>query len=188
MSLLFFFIRVVCLMNFLLFFILYTIRPTNFLFFVTCTRSYNCKKNFSLNHTVGVFWLNAAETWMDVNTYSESLKSNVMEKIVNLVSGSTKEGLRSGANVHFMSETGILDVFFFLGPSFYDVLRQYSRVTGTTLLPPVGIRTSSSLWNIPLFFLQWQFFLFLVFFPRLPSKPLELQRSGRRENCGRKFW
>jgi len=37
-----------------------------------------------------------------------------------------------------MSESGALDLFVFLGPSPKDISRQYSEITGTTTLPPLG--------------------------------------------------
>lgn len=36
---------------------------------------------------------------------------------------------------HWMSEAGVLDVFVFLGPTSKDVLRQYTALTGTAMLP-----------------------------------------------------
>ncbi|KAL6918721.1 hypothetical protein FSST1_002747 [Fusarium sambucinum] len=64
---------------------------------------------------VGVFWLNAAETWIDI-TKTES-KSN------------------KNTNTHWISEAGLLDVFVFLGPTPNDVLKDYVSLTGTTALP-----------------------------------------------------
>ena len=66
-------------------------------------------------HTVGVFWANAAETWVDV----EHLRAE------------------QGVHSHWISETGNLDVFFFLGPSPADVLAQIAAVTGTPDIPPL---------------------------------------------------
>uniref|UniRef100_A0A1I7X0U3 Gal_mutarotas_2 domain-containing protein n=1 Tax=Heterorhabditis bacteriophora TaxID=37862 RepID=A0A1I7X0U3_HETBA len=40
-------------------------------------------------------------------------------------------------DAHFISETGIIDVFFFTGPTPQDVQKQYSRTTGVTPLPPL---------------------------------------------------
>lgn len=84
----------------------------------------------STTNTVGVFWNNAAETWVDVSSNSDD---NVVSSIVNFVSGSTKP---AQVDAHFMSETGVLDVFFLLGPKPHDVLRQYTSLTGTAPLPP----------------------------------------------------
>jgi alpha-glucosidase (family GH31 glycosyl hydrolase) len=39
---------------------------------------------------------------------------------------------------HWMSESGSLDLFVFLGPSPKDINRQYSEITGTTSLPPIS--------------------------------------------------
>lgn len=69
-----------------------------------------------VNSTVGVFWYNTAETWVDVNAYGPSTTNQ---------------------NLYFMSETGSFDVFLFLGPSFYEVTEQYVVITGNAPLPPV---------------------------------------------------
>ena len=37
-----------------------------------------------------------------------------------------------------MSESGIIDVFFLLGPKPMDTFRQYTALTGTAHLPPVS--------------------------------------------------
>lgn len=42
----------------------------------------------SISQSAGVFWLNAAETWIDVASNSDE---NVVSSIVNFVSGSAKE-------------------------------------------------------------------------------------------------
>ena len=41
-------------------------------------------------------------------------------------------------DTHWMSESGIIDIFIILGPRPYDVFRQYSSLTGTQTLPPVS--------------------------------------------------
>ena len=40
-------------------------------------------------------------------------------------------------DIHWFSESGIIDVFFLLGPKPKDVMFQYAKLTGTTPLPPV---------------------------------------------------
>ncbi|KAL1458535.1 hypothetical protein WDU94_008677 [Cyamophila willieti] len=89
-------------------------------------------------HSVGVFWLNAAETWVDVTRSRSSLTGDVMSKIVSFVSGAggDSEAPRSSSNVRFMSESGVIDAYLTLGPSPYDVTRQYATLTGTAPLPP----------------------------------------------------
>lgn len=78
----------------------------------------------SATHTVGIFWHNAAETWVDVNN---SKDGNVMSSLVNLVSGSKSE---NSVNVHFMSESGVMDFFVLMGPSPKDAVKQYAALTG----------------------------------------------------------
>lgn len=81
--------------------------------------------------TSGIFWHNVAETWVDILS---SADNNVVESIVNLVSGS---GKKSQVDAHFMSESGVIDVFFMLGPKPLDVFKQYTTLTGTAPLPQI---------------------------------------------------
>jgi alpha 1,3-glucosidase len=69
--------------------------------------------------TVGVFWLNAAETWIDL-----------VKPKTSVLSSKVKE-----TQTHWISEAGQLDLFVFLGPKPSDVLRTYTELTGTTTLP-----------------------------------------------------
>lgn len=55
---------------------------------------------------------------------------------MNLVSG---QGTQSQIDSHFMSESGIVDLFVFLGPTPGDVVRQYAAITGVAPLPQVLI-------------------------------------------------
>ena len=68
----------------------------------------------SAEATVGVLWMNAAETWVDV---AKDKGNNVVD-------------------THWYSETGILDVFFLLGPSPAEVMGQIVDVTGRIDMPP----------------------------------------------------
>lgn len=70
---------------------------------------------FMLSHgsnTAGFFWLNAAEQQIDVLPPTD-------DRIDTL----------------WMSEAGVVDTFFFVGPSPKDVVKQYAAVTGTTAMP-----------------------------------------------------
>lgn len=86
----------------------------------------------SPKHTVGVFWHNAAETWVDINN---SKDVNVVSSLVNLVSGNKAD---NSVDAHFMSESGIVDLFVLMGPTFVDTIKQYSKLTGTAPLPQVN--------------------------------------------------
>ena len=81
--------------------------------------------------TVGLFWLNAAETWVDVKK-SGTGGGGVME---TLGFGSSEEK-NPQVDTHWISESGIIDTFVLLGPSPKKVSGQYAKLTGTTPLPP----------------------------------------------------
>lgn len=92
--------------------------------------------------TTGIFWHNAAETWVDILS---SADNNVVESLVNFVSRSTKE---LQVDAHFMSEAGVIDVFFMLGPKPLDVFKQYTALTGTAPLPQMfTLGYHQSRWN-----------------------------------------
>lgn len=92
------------------------------------------------------FRLNAAETWID--TSSSASQKGFFRSVIDKVrhSGIIQERLflqyacwsiqvMSNENVphfdaHFMSETGVVDIFLFGGPSPRDVQRQLSKTTG----------------------------------------------------------
>lgn len=87
---------------------------------------------FRTQGTSGVFWLNAAETWVDI--YNRNSEKNVLSSIVNMVSGSDKEPLAA----HFMSESGIVDAFILLGETPLNTFKQYTDLTGVAPLPQQG--------------------------------------------------
>lgn len=58
----------------------------------------------------------------------------MVSSLVNLVSGNRVE---SNVDVHFMSESGIVDLFVLMGPTFAGAIRQYATLTGTAPLPQV---------------------------------------------------
>ncbi|XP_053620573.1 neutral alpha-glucosidase AB [Plodia interpunctella] len=91
--------------------------------------------------SVGVFWHNSAETWVDVVNYADS---NVVSSLVNLVTG----GQKRKVDARFMSESGVLDVFVLMGDKPKDVLRQYTALTGAVPLPPkFSLAYHQSRWN-----------------------------------------
>ncbi len=42
-------------------------------------------------------------------------------------------------DTHWISESGVIDIFILLGPRPHDVLRQYAELTGLPTLPPVSL-------------------------------------------------
>ncbi|KAJ0170469.1 hypothetical protein K1T71_013840 [Dendrolimus kikuchii] len=79
--------------------------------------------------SVGVFWHNSAETWVDVVNYADG---TVVSSLVNLVTG----GAKRRVDARFMSESGIVDMFVLLGDTPSDVFRQYVTLTGPAPIPP----------------------------------------------------
>ncbi|KAG2716127.1 hypothetical protein I3760_03G109800 [Carya illinoinensis] len=74
--------------------------------------------------TSGFFWLNAAEMQIDVMGAGWDADSGI-----SLPSEKTR------IDTFWMSEAGIVDAFFFVGPGPKDVVRQYTSVTGMPAMP-----------------------------------------------------
>ncbi|KAI3435452.1 Gal_mutarotas_2 domain-containing protein [Psidium guajava] len=74
--------------------------------------------------TSGFFWLNAAEMQIDVLGEGWDADSGI------LLPSSQKR-----VDTFWMSEAGIVDTFFFIGPGPKDVVKQYISVTGTSAMP-----------------------------------------------------
>ncbi len=85
--------------------------------------------------STGVFWLNAAETWVDivhsdkVSTQFSSAKL-VLCAILKLKCLSIIMNNKQGKLTHWFSESGIIDVFFLMGPTPTDLFKQYAILTG----------------------------------------------------------
>ncbi|RKP27115.1 glycosyl hydrolases family 31-domain-containing protein, partial [Syncephalis pseudoplumigaleata] len=77
-------------------------------------------------NTAGVFWFNAAETWIDI--VKEPLPQEHMDGKLDHDVDSTR--------THWISEAGILDVFLLPGPTAADIYAQYGRLTGHVVQPP----------------------------------------------------
>ncbi|XP_061429640.1 LOW QUALITY PROTEIN: neutral alpha-glucosidase AB-like [Lethenteron reissneri] len=82
--------------------------------------------------TLGIFWHNAAETWVDIS--SNTAGKTVFGKMLDYVRGGSEV---PQTDVRWMSESGIIDVFVLLGPTPNDLFRQYASLTGTQSLPPL---------------------------------------------------
>lgn len=73
--------------------------------------------------SVGLFWHNTSETYVDVSSSSPS-------------SAQPENGTASGKNTHWYSETGRVDMFVLPGPSPKQVYEQYLRLTGRPAKQP----------------------------------------------------
>ncbi|XP_037249368.1 neutral alpha-glucosidase C isoform X2 [Falco rusticolus] len=84
------------------------------------------------NRTAGIFWLNSSETLVDISTKA------VAEP---MSSGSAAEAAKQRVvpltDVRWMSESGIIDVFLLMGPTAFDIFKQFAQLTGTQALPPL---------------------------------------------------
>ncbi|XP_065129980.2 neutral alpha-glucosidase AB [Paramisgurnus dabryanus] len=83
--------------------------------------------------TLGIFWLNAAETWVDIS--SNTAGKTVFGKMLDFVQGSSET---PQTDLRWISESGIIDVFIMLGPKPADVFSQYASLTGTQSFPPLA--------------------------------------------------
>ncbi|XP_078489948.1 neutral alpha-glucosidase AB-like isoform X1 [Ciona intestinalis] len=93
--------------------------------------------------TVGLLWLNSAETWIDVDSSEDN--KGVLGSVFSYFAG--QENVPE-VNIHWMSESGVIDIYFMVGPSPRDVMRQYTKLTGTTYFPPKwSIAYHQSRWN-----------------------------------------
>ncbi|KAH0514571.1 Neutral alpha-glucosidase C [Microtus ochrogaster] len=82
--------------------------------------------------TVAVFWLNASETLVEINT-----EPAVEYVLTQMGPAAAKQKVRCQTDVHWMSESGIIDVFLLTGPTPSDIFKQYSSLTGTQAMPPL---------------------------------------------------
>ena len=73
--------------------------------------------------TAGIFWFNPTETFVDVYGPDDD--------------GGIGDAAGHGTTTHFMSESGILDLFLLPGPDPNSIYAQYGRLTGRVSLPPM---------------------------------------------------
>ncbi|XP_070234264.1 neutral alpha-glucosidase C isoform X4 [Bos mutus] len=85
-----------------------------------------------LGRTLGIFWLNASETLVEIKT-----EPAVKYTLTQTGPVAAKQKVGSRTDVHWMSESGIIDVFLLTGPTPSDVFKQYSYLTGTQAMPPL---------------------------------------------------
>ncbi|XP_078443144.1 glycosyl hydrolases family 31 protein [Wolffia australiana] len=94
----------------------------------------------------GFFWLNAAEMQIDVLSPGwddgPSISSPEEKNTKNT------KNKKKRIDTLWMSEAGIVDAFFFVGPAPKDVIRQYTRVTGSPALPQLfAVAYHQCRWN-----------------------------------------
>lgn len=84
----------------------------------------------------GVFWFNAAETWIDVESNnSQSSSAGVVAGMLSSFVSSDKK--MTGRFTHWFSETGLIDIWFMPGPEPSSVVWFNAEIFGTMPLPPV---------------------------------------------------
>ncbi|KAI9996773.1 hypothetical protein PInf_000035 [Phytophthora infestans] len=77
-------------------------------------------------NTVGMFWNNPTETYIDIWTNEEA----------------------TSKSSHWLSESGVFDLFLLAGPSRDDLFSQYTLLTGRAQLPPLfALGYHQSRWN-----------------------------------------
>uniref|UniRef100_A0A8D3A9E4 Glucosidase alpha, neutral C n=1 Tax=Scophthalmus maximus TaxID=52904 RepID=A0A8D3A9E4_SCOMX len=88
------------------------------------------------DRTLGVFWLNASETF--VNDIS---KMYILNRILTpYLKGDQTPPVKSGrpqTDVHWLSESGVIDCVVLLGPGPQQLFSQYAQLTGYPSLPPL---------------------------------------------------
>ncbi|XP_010623078.1 neutral alpha-glucosidase C isoform X1 [Fukomys damarensis] len=85
-----------------------------------------------LDRTIGIFWLNASETLVEINTEPAAEYT-----LTQVGPAAAKQKVRSRTDVRWISESGIIDVFLLTGPTPSDIFKQYSCLTGTQAMPPL---------------------------------------------------
>ncbi|CAJ0631276.1 14465_t:CDS:10 [Entrophospora sp. SA101] len=81
-------------------------------------------------NSAAVFWLNAAETWIDITKSKE--ENSGLSRFLKF---GKSNHFHTSTQTHWFSESGIIDVFAFLGPTTSDIFQQYGELTGFTAMP-----------------------------------------------------
>ncbi|XP_069016552.1 neutral alpha-glucosidase C, partial [Embiotoca jacksoni] len=82
------------------------------------------------DQTLGVFWLNASETYVNVQ-YSPA------EHQEDETPAEKRRRLQPRTDVHWLSESGVIDCTVLLGPGPAQLFSQYAQLTGHQALPPL---------------------------------------------------
>ncbi|XP_055361355.1 neutral alpha-glucosidase C [Betta splendens] len=81
------------------------------------------------DRTLAVFWLNASETFVNLRYSSADPQED------EVLARTTR--LQPETDVHWLSESGVIDSLVLLGPSPQEVFHQYAQLTGYQALPPL---------------------------------------------------
>ncbi|KAJ8401126.1 hypothetical protein AAFF_G00387080 [Aldrovandia affinis] len=82
------------------------------------------------DRSIGVFWLNASETLLDIRTSVDGLLSTDE-------GASGRRQVSTHTDLHWMSESGVIDTFILLGPTPSQAFSQYAELTGYQAMPPL---------------------------------------------------
>lgn len=83
----------------------------------------------SPDRTLGVFWLNASETFVNVH-YRLTEKADSSSSV-------KRRRTQPYTDLHWLSESGLIDCTLLLGPRPQHVFTQYGQLTGCQALPPL---------------------------------------------------
>jgi alpha 1,3-glucosidase len=99
--------------------------------------------------TVGVFLVTGSETWIDIEKQSTSKTVSSAFKMASRSTTTLDKGpTATTASTHWMAESGILDLFVFLGPTSSDIFQQYTALTGKIPMPQLfAIAYHQCRWN-----------------------------------------
>lgn len=100
--------------------------------------------------TVGVFAATGSEMWIDITKAPTSKAvAGAWKKASKAAQSSSDAGPSSvTTTTHWMAESGVLDLFIFLGPTSESVFDQYTKLTGRTPLPQLfAIAYHQCRWN-----------------------------------------
>lgn len=83
---------------------------------------------------VGIFWLNGAETWVDIT-----------KPMTNPLSFTNR---KQSTQTHWVSEAGLLDMFVFMSSDIPTLYQKYGELIGFSMLPPLfSIAHHQCRWN-----------------------------------------
>ncbi|KAK5857919.1 hypothetical protein PBY51_011128 [Eleginops maclovinus] len=82
------------------------------------------------DRTLGVFWLNASETFVNVHYRSADPQDGETPRL-------KRRRREPQTDVHWLSESGLIDCLVLLGPGPQQLFKQYAQLTGYQALPPL---------------------------------------------------